>query len=264
MRKVYIDINIIKKILISLIYSIFIGILTIPTLEMLNYTNMEILIMNIFGHIELEDIIYLTPILTFIIYLIYISYILADYMVKDLNERASYVFTRTKQRNKWFLIKCLNLFIYIFLYYALHFTVVVIMGMIYKLEITAATFFTIVEIFCLITLFSYFIILIVNTFSLYIDVFKSYALINIINIISLLISYIFATTSEHTRIITLLPVAQGIASWHENMIPTMQRGYIFDFYISNFNFMYSVGYLFLLCAICIGIGISRVEKMDIL
>lgn len=264
MKKIYISTNIIKKIVISLIYSLFTGILIIPTLNMFNYKDMEILIISVFGHINPENILYVTSILIYVIYSIYLSYVLVDYMVVDINEHACYIFTRTGQKSKWFLTKCLNLFLYVLLYYILHFTIIIIIGIIYKFNITYITVFIVLKVFCLIVLFNYFIVLIINILCLYVNALKSYILVNVINIITLFTAGIYAIKSKYTKILMLLPISQSIASWHENMIPITQRGDIFDFYIKNFNFTYSIIYLFILCIICINIGVLRINKIDIL
>ncbi|AEB76819.1 hypothetical protein [Clostridium botulinum] len=265
MKKIYFDFNIIKKFLFSLLYSILMGSICCKSLSYLNYKNIEILFLDIFGNLDIANIFYITPLISFIIYNIYLTFCLMDYIYRDLKEHAINVFTRTRKRSKWLFIRCLNLFLYVIIFYILHFIVIGAVGVFYNFQLSFTSISMILKIFSLVVLFNYITVLFINIISLFISPMYGYILVIITNILTMFFSaMIYLYANKCIKFIEIFPMSQLISSWHDGSVQLFQRKEYFTFYIEGFSFWYSIMYLLIISGFIIFLGNKRINKMDII
>ncbi len=130
----------------------------------------EVFLMHVFGgsyNMEMADI---TLSMLGLVGIIYLSLLFADYMIRDLQECAEYIFSRYQGRRKWYGRKVVGLFFYcnigIILYLFLYF-----LNAIYESErfITEKDIFLILCTYVMVLVFSYCLIIFINLCSLYYD-----------------------------------------------------------------------------------------------
>lgn len=265
MKKICLNFNIIKKFSISIFYSIIIGIIYCERLSVLNYNKLYVLIIDVFSNLDIEGIKHIIPILLFSIYNIYLTFCLMDYIYGYLKEHAINVFTRTSKRSKWLFIRCLNLLLYVIIFYILHFIIIGAVGSLYNFKLSFDSIFVILKIFSLVVLFNYITVLFINIISLFISPMYGYILVIITNILTMFFSeMIYLHTNKCIKFIKLFPMSQLITSWHEGIIELFERKEYFTFYIQGFSFWYSIMYLLIISSFIVFMGNKRINKMDII
>lgn len=228
---------------------------------------LESLFLFSYGQLNIEHIKYVAPILLWILPQAFLMYILGDYISVNFNRNACYIFTRTSNRKKWFLLKLLSLFCYVIIFYLMQFiTVLGVAGIFgFKIHNYTTGLPLILAEYLLIVLVNYWLILFANIFSLTMNAVYSYCLTIAVNLFSILTSgVIYELHKERLSLIMLLPSAQGILAWHDITYLFMSYPQLFNIQISGFSLGYSILYLVMFSIVLIIWGLFRIENMEIM
>ncbi|MFL0194083.1 hypothetical protein ACJDU8_00540 [Clostridium sp. WILCCON 0269] len=256
--------NIFKVIFISILISIIIYLNSKDVIMESKCNYLDALFIFTYGYMDIKNIIkYISNVFIQMLPLIYITYILGDYIFLDLDKRGVYIFTRTNKRTNWFLNKILKLLKYVSLFYFIQLITIYIIGIIIGFRSTNYTIQIIFWEFTLNVLTSYFIILFINVISLKLNVIYTYIIGIGIYVSSIFISgFVYQLYNSKIWLLKYFIIGQEILTWH---CESFLNGYrnIADFYINNLNIKYSISYLSIVCIIMVFYGFYVINNKDI-
>ena len=195
--------------------------------------------------------------------LLYVLYRFGTVVSNDLNHRGSMIFTRTTQRNRWFVNLSVNIWIAILVFYGIQYLLMICMGLIVGYASTAISFLIIFSQFILTTLFAYSLALLMNILSLSLDSIYSLFIVIFVNIGSILLTFFLLNLQSFSRywIIKLFPTTQSMIIFHtDDWLPQL---YMLG-YFGKFPVVSSFLYLIILILILNVLGIKKIKTMDIL
>lgn len=264
-KYIVLDPALLRKLVLS---GLFLGILFTLSSSQMAAANqcysLECLLLFSYGHVEIEGIMSVLPVLFWLAPQIVLLYFLGDWVAGDLERNVVYIFTRTTRRKTWWVAKVSGLFFYVFLYYAIQLLAVCIIGGL--LGYTMAGWYQgmilIGSEMGLLLFLNYLILLLINLLSLRWDVVLSAMIIVGGNVSSLFFAYLIHAFYPE-KIIQWLPFTQGILTWHTDA-PKVNDSVFVSLQLENYNILFSIIYLGMCCVVSIAAGMRKVERMDIL
>ncbi|MDO6657183.1 hypothetical protein [Anaerobacillus sp. 1_MG-2023] len=228
-------------------------------------SSIGMLIFLTYSSLEFSSIKHVIPVLIWMLPQFFLVYILGQSINNSFRNNAKYIFTRTNNRTKWLMKNVNQLFLNNFLFFIVHFSVVILMGYLngmliktsYGLLIIGVVFFLQVSV-------SYLLLLVINISSLFFNLTYSYAVILSLHIFSIMIIGIIGElTPQYLVLCKWLPVSHIFLAWHDlKMIEDFQSILTIN-YIQRFDLIFSIGYLLVCYLVIIWISIARIKKIDI-
>ena len=77
-RSIYIEMNILKKVLFGIVLAVFLSIYGIGIVKAFGYQSLEALFLLTYGNLNIYDVKYVIPALVWILPQIYLTYVLGD------------------------------------------------------------------------------------------------------------------------------------------------------------------------------------------
>lgn len=268
MRKCILETGVLQKLILSgASLALFFSLYHVRSLEIMGCRSIQCLFVLSYGDLKIEAIKYVIPVIFWIAPQVVLIYVLGDNVASDLGRNSAYIFTRTDRRKQWLLAKMFNLFLYIFIYFAVQFVIVGLVGILSNLEtenlIQGLTM--ILGEFILVLLLNYFIVLIINILSLKISVIYSSAIVLAGNLGTIFASaFLYEYSRKQVEIIKMMPFTQGIFLWHSDVSWFVRRMSGFVPHFSDYGIIFSMGYLLFLCVVSIIWGIYQIQRMDIM
>ncbi|ADY54480.1 hypothetical protein Sgly_0109 [Syntrophobotulus glycolicus DSM 8271] len=256
----------IRKALLGVPLAVFFGIYYTNLMEVYGNKTLEELLLLSYASLELESMIYIVPVIFWILPQLHLTYLLKDYIPDNLENSAVYVFTRTKKKGRWLLTKIWHLFFYVVIYYFIQFISVAVIGMLEGLSFSHGHIglFLVLTEFALVCLLNFFYVIFINIGALKIKVIHSYFFTVFINIILVLFAgFLYEFEIQKIFLLKYLPPSQSILAWHS--LEGIAGNYpdVFRFTIQNFSIGFSMLYLIGFSIIIILYGNYRLKNMDI-
>ncbi|WP_054949330.1 DUF2705 family protein [Numidum massiliense] len=219
-----------------------------------------------YGDLNIEAIKYVIPVIFWLVPQIVLLYLLGDYITRDLEQHAVYIFTRTERRTSWLLAKLVNVWLFVCFYFAVLLLVTAVVGTIFgfRLAIGAPDIALIVYEYALLVLLNVMNLFLINLLSLKINVTFSTVSVLAVNIGCLFCAqWLYEFYPDRLAIVQWLPFTQGILSWHSSLLPTA-HGELFPLHVPPLSPLFSIAYMLVICAVAIVIGNARFNKMDLM
>ncbi|WKV09332.1 hypothetical protein Q2T46_02425 [Thermoanaerobacterium sp. CMT5567-10] len=255
-----------KGALSGLPLAFFLGIYYLNMIRSYGFDTLEGLLLLSYGFLEIESIIYVVPVIIWILPQIHLTYLLKDYISDSIETSGAYIFTRTKKKYRWMLGRVLELFCNVAMYYFVQFTFVALIGIIKGLSpsrgyIGLTIIFT--E-FVLVCLLNFFYVALINIGALRMKVTYSYFFTIFLNIFLILFAgFLYQFDASKIYLIKYLPPSQGILTWHSFGDIADKYQEAFRFTVQNFSPLFSAIYLIVASMILIVYGNFRLKNMDI-
>lgn len=254
-----------KLFLYGMIFALFASLYYLNILQFIGCKRLDCLLVISYGVVDIDRIKHLIPVLFWILPQIILTNQMGDYLSRNLNKNAVYIFTRTSERKSWMIGKIVTLFFYVFIYYAVQFIVMSVCGILIGFDILFIDFKAILSMFFLIVLYNYTFILMINIFSLYVKAIYSACTVIGLSIVNVFfVGLLYEHYYNSINILKYLPFTQGIYEWHFNANRLILESISSSFYLADYSLFFSIAYLLLLLASIIILGIHRIRTMDII
>ncbi|SFD02934.1 hypothetical protein [Clostridium uliginosum] len=256
-----------KKFYISLFIGTVVNLLIFIEVYMLlknSTNNITNIFLYQFGNLNITSSSFLVLVVIYLLNQLILILNLGEEFSEELSIYGPYIFTRTNKRSHFIYKKSLQIFIFCFKYFICQFTIVLILGLLFKFKIYnyEQLLKTIGSLFFLNLLNTYLTLIISNMLSLVIN--GKYCCISVLFLEVIILSLCKYTSIIKFSIFNYIPFVQGIFTWHEtNLINTSSRK-IFDISISNFNLNGSFTYILVSIIVIVLISKTIVNKIDIL
>lgn len=247
--KFVIDYKIIIKLSIG---SLFILLGCIRSISQLNNINF---IVYVYGYLNYSIELNYINILFLIFPQFYIMLILNDYLELSFNKQAPFIFSRTKNRSKWLIIKILEVILYTAVY---SFLIVIIESLFSYLFLKNLTNILITQ-FLLIFLHLLFLVILSILFSI-----KYKSIYCLIFIFSLNVFFYFVIGFTKNKLLLLfIPSVHSLLYLHDTVFINRQDE-LLNFYIQGFYPWWSMLYYSILIIISVVIATLSINKKDII
>ncbi|MCP1312633.1 hypothetical protein [Paenibacillus tyrfis] len=247
MNKIFFQPSLLGKIVAGCIWAVLLSFIYKNILKVDPRAPIEIYYFFLYGHLDLFSIQYIYPVLFWISPHVFLLFIIVNVISHELYDMSCYIFTRSRRRTVWVSRMLMVFAVWTISYYLIQFAVVYGLGIVYGFNphIAFSEFKSIISIFILNILFSYFMI----TLTFFISIMKStiLALTSGLTVIllSLFVSRFFYEIGLN-YFITFLPTSQVIFSWHLN--GTEYEKYVgYNSALDGFPISFSIVYLLVGC-----------------
>lgn len=228
--------------LLSFLIYLFISISEINVLKS-STLDINNLIVSIFGNLNYNSKDILINSSNYIFNFLIITYLCCDYIKKDFNKNAIYIFTRTDKKSKWVNNKLLNLIFFICFYYIIQIMFVTLIALFMGFNIYNIYKF-IFLIFCILlnlTTTALIISLISNIISFKLNGLLGYTISQCIFSICILSSYTLNLFNISETYLRFIPFINSITSWYSSFNSFLDRNLTnLTFYIENHIFIFNV------------------------
>jgi hypothetical protein len=245
----------------SILFTMLIAIINSDIAKHYGYTTFDIPLLLSYHHFDITSKNFFITISAFMMHHLYVAYILMNYVHDDLKGKSTIVFTRTNKKIHWFIMKVLNLFIYISIYYALQFGVTMITLLACGME----SFYDgwgIVKLWVHVVLVGFCIVLCINVLSLFMNPVFAYTLVIGSCMLGLFsMTYFIEFEKESLEILSYIPTSISIYMLHRDV--SYGRD-IFEFFLVNYRLTYTYLKIIAFCSVCILIGAYRIKRKDLL
>ncbi|MDD3314628.1 MAG: DUF2705 family protein [Syntrophaceticus sp.] len=244
--------------------AIFLGFYYSQFAEMYQFKSLELMLILAYGNLYIEEIVFIVPVFLWMVPLIVIIFFLGDYIHRNFDQNAAYIFTRTARRSLWLIGQAVNLFLYILIYYIFQIAVFCVVSTVLGFSMFSwdVGIMLIVSELALLVLSNYMIVLLINVLSLFkLNSLFCVAITLTTNIVCIFLSAIlYKFYTKNIAIIKWLPFTQGILTWHSGISSVAD---FFPFNIPHFSILFSIVYLIIICLLLLFCGVCKIEKMDI-
>ncbi len=251
-----------SKIAIAGIFmALFLGFLNI---ESLKESSLDYLILNTYGNLNINEIKYVVPVLIWLLSQVTLMYLTGNIIPQQLSRHAIYIFTRTKERQKWILYSILQLLLYTILFFTVQFVTFGALFSFFSINLKFSIIPILIELL-LIILYHFMILLIMNFVSLFLTPTMSFSLVTLFIMITIFAvggSYLF--NSNLLVITKYLPTLQPLFLWHDSVLVLPYKNISSLYIVEGMSISFSFSYMSICCCAVILLMKAKIEKMDIL
>ncbi|OXM16589.1 DUF2705 family protein [Paenibacillus herberti] len=215
-------------------------------------------ISSAYGTINLSNVQNVIPVLIWMLPLLVLNFILGDYIDKQLNQHAVYIFTRTEKRKEWLTAQAISLFSYVIYFHILLQVFLVTFGYVSGFRALSPITMWGNVVLGMITFFlsNILAVFIINLLSLRMNTVPSAAFIIAYQSVVLYLSGIMLKNSSSSYdLIKWFPLTQGVQGWD---------GYA-EMRVSEFSLegsLFALVYLVTALLIVYLIGLFVIQKRD--
>lgn len=204
-----------KLLLVLLTWAVIIAFFVVA--RSANFINdAEIFLIQALGIVDVAAIIWIIPVLLWLLPVIVIQYCLGDFISRQLNHHAVYLFTRTSKRGSWLIGQFYMMIKYILFFQLVEVVVVILTGIALGAHIEDKISFLIVavQIYVLAALGLIVFALLVNVLSLVLNSVVSLVLMFLANVLCIMsAAYLYDKLPLHSTIARLIPFTQNVYGW---------------------------------------------------
>jgi hypothetical protein len=254
-----------KLIVAGAIVAVCLGWYHQKTTAAISCDGLECLFFLSYGYLSITEIVYLTPLLIWILPQIVFLYLVGNDLQMELQRTTVYVFTRTKKRVHWFMGRSIRLFFYVISYYGLQFFVLYGLAVIQGHDSNQGigTVHLIFSLFLLTVLYNGMISQMIHTLLLYTNLVIAFTAVFTVQMVTLFTCVLLHEIESGLSAMKWLPASQGVFAWH-SQVPSTIREMLYDpFFLPDFTILFSVIYLGTTTIGLVVWGISRIKQMDI-
>lgn len=172
-----------------------------------------------FGYLEPDNLLEIIPLLAWFLPQLFLILKLGNYIDLEMNRNAVYIFTRTNNKVGWLIKRYVEIFIYTTFYYFLFYLFTILFSLSMHLNIHLNDFVVILFLFIMQIITIYFILVIVNTITVYLPTNLSYVVFlggYFIHI--LIIGTVINKMQDKFVISNISPFINSMVGWQNNSI----------------------------------------------
>ncbi|OAB36711.1 hypothetical protein PMSD_10320 [Paenibacillus macquariensis subsp. defensor] len=252
------DTTILLKLLISAIaVSLFSFFRSLPSIE-----TVEELFIYAYGTIDVSIIIWVIPVVMWLLPLLLLNFFLGDYVFNQLRQVATNIFTRTSKRDIWLLNQIFSLIIYVLFFQIALFITTFLLALIFGIPLGTLSdcIFILSQEFSLMTLGYIVSILLINILSLILDSVLSSALVLSGNLVFILSAgFLYKESILNDSIAKWFPFIQGVYGWKVSVFMGTEP---FNLHLQN-GVRFAAVYLLVAGLLVMLLGIWKIKKVDI-
>lgn len=178
--------------------------------------NMRELFLYAYGNLDPGSVKLLFPLILFLYPLLLLVYYLGEDMQNFYRTNAKYVFIRTQNRTSWSIMNLIRLFVNTILFYLFQDFGTLLVGLIKGLQISLPDVQAGWIIFATQVVSSFFLLLVINLFALFIKVTYSYVIVFSLCFFSFASTgMIYEYAPDFFPFVKWLPTSQFILGWHD-------------------------------------------------